>query len=92
MVGAPDTISSCLFRFSRPVPDRPAEPNPVVAFLAREGRADRLLAEHVDDGNGHCCVCTAAPQSGRVTWPCSLANYAAWARELVAGRRGVSGS
>ena len=71
-------------------PDRPRDlrrsHNPIVAFLAREGRADRLLAEHVDDTNGHCAVCPAGPQRGRTTWPCSLANYAAAARDLAAGR------
>jgi hypothetical protein len=31
-------------------------------------------------------VCSAGPQAGRTTWPCSIANYAAAARALVAGR------
>lgn len=71
--------------------DRPTEPNPVVVFLAREGRAERLLAEHVDDTTGHCRVCTAGSQAGRSTWPCSLANYAAFAQNLIAARCAASG-
>lgn len=63
--------------------DRSPAPHPIVAFLAREGRADRLLAEHVDDTTGHCAVCSAGPQAGRTTWPCSLATYAAAARDLI---------
>ena len=63
---------------------------PVVAFLAVDDRADRLLAEHADDGTGHCRTCPAGPQAGRTTWPCSIANYAVAARELAAGRRAGS--
>jgi hypothetical protein len=59
-------------------------PDPVVVFLAREGRADRLLAEHVADATGHCAVCSAGPQAGRKRWPCLLAEYATAARELGA--------
>ena len=61
-------------------------PDPIVAFLAREGRADRLLAEHVDDTTGHCAVCPAGPQRGRTTWPCRLADYATAAGDLISGR------
>jgi hypothetical protein len=60
------------------------QPGPVVVFLAREGRADRLLAEHVADATEHCAVCSAGPQAGRKRWPCLLAEYAAAARELGA--------
>ena len=65
-------------------------PGPVVAFLAVDGRADRLAAEHADDGTGHCCTCPAGPQAGRTTWPCTLANYAAAAREFAAGHPATS--
>ena len=58
------------------------DPDPVVAFLAVDGRADRLAAEHVDDGRGHCCTCPAGPQKGHVLWPCNLARLAAAAREF----------
>lgn len=54
------------------------------AFLALEGRADRLAAEHTDDGAGRCRCCTAGPQRGRVVWPCTLAALAARGRELAA--------
>jgi hypothetical protein len=43
-------------------------------FLAREGGAAKLLAEHMDDGSGRCSVCcSAGDQTGRVLFPCSLA-------------------
>lgn len=60
------------------------EPDPVVLFLAVDGRADRLAAEHFDDGGGLCVSCTAGPQAGRLVWPCNLALLAAAARELAA--------
>jgi hypothetical protein len=60
-------------------------PGSVVLFLAREGRAERLLDEHVGDDTGQCTDCSAAPQTGRKRWPCTLAEYAAAARDLVAG-------
>ena len=43
--------------------DRLYAPNPIVAFLAREGRDDRLLAEHVDD-EGADMAATCHPNSG----------------------------
>ena len=46
-----------------------ADPDPVVLFLAVDGRADRLAAEHADDGRGYC----------------NLANVAAAAREVASG-------
>jgi len=52
------------------------EPDPAVAFLAVGERAERLAAEHVDDGRGYCRTCPAGPQKGRVQWPCNLANLA----------------
>ena len=69
-----------------PVRGWPYGRDPVVVFLAVDGRADRLLAEHVDDTTGHCRVCSAGGQSGRTTWPCSIANYAGAARQLAADR------
>jgi hypothetical protein len=67
--------------------DRAAMSAPVVLFLAREGRADRLAAEHGNDGTGHCRTCPAGPQAGRQVWPCSLARLAAAARKLALDRR-----
>jgi hypothetical protein len=31
-----------------------------------------VLARHVDDGTGHCCVCTAGGQTGRYRHPCVI--------------------
>jgi hypothetical protein len=31
-----------------------------------------LLARHVDDGNGHCRVCSLGAQRGFQTWPCTI--------------------
>jgi hypothetical protein len=67
--------------------DEHATHGAIVAFLALDGRADRLAAEHVDDGDGRCRCCTAGPQRGRVAWPCSLAMLAAQGRELAARDR-----
>jgi hypothetical protein len=65
-------------------------PDPVVAFLAVDGRADRLAAQHADDGRGYCRTCPAGPQAGRTRWPCNLATLAAAARRLAGGHRGSS--
>ena len=61
--------------------------NPLVTLIASEpGMADRLLAQHVDDGTGRCAVCTAGSQTGRFAWPCQtqLAAAAASAATTVA--------
>jgi hypothetical protein len=63
--------------------DQTRTPGPIVLFLAVDGRADRLAAEHGDDGTGHCHTCSAGPQAGRQVWPCSLARLAAAARKLA---------
>ena len=73
---------------TRPTPGRSSAPGPIVVFLARDGRADRLLAEHVDDGDGRCRVCPAGPQAGRTRWPCLIADYAEEARRLAARSAG----
>jgi hypothetical protein len=50
----------------------------LVTFIRSEpGMAARLLAQHVDDGCGHCTVCTAGGQSGHLTWPCQTQMAAA---------------
>jgi hypothetical protein len=47
----------------------------IVAFIAGEpGMAQRMLAEHRDDGSGHCRVC--GPESARTVWPCPLRGLA----------------
>ena len=51
--------------------------SPIVEFIAAEtGMAERLLAQHVDDGTGHCRVCSAGPQAGRKVWPCQIHGHA----------------
>ena len=56
--------------------------DPLLEFLLREDRAERLLAEHVDDG-GQCAVCAVGGQHGRVRWPCSIAVAASRALALL---------
>lgn len=60
---------------------------PIVEYIAREpGMADRLLAEHADDGNGHCRICTSGGQTGRHVWPCTLHSLAVQAGVLLGHR------
>ncbi len=50
----------------------------IVLFLARQPDLLRqLLAEHVDDGTGHCRVCAVSAQAGYLGWPCTIARYVA---------------
>jgi len=62
----------------------PAVPDdsPIVEFMVNNGLADRLLAEHVDDGTGRCRVCSDGAQRGHHTWPCRICDYATRAREV----------
>ena len=46
---------------------------PLVTFLAGQPRAvAKLLAQHVDDGSGHCRACAIGGQRGFQTWPCPI--------------------
>ncbi len=57
--------------------------NPLVALIrSQPGMAQRLLAEHADDGSGRCRVCSAGAQAGRYIWPCAIHGYAAEASEV----------
>ena len=57
--------------------------NPLVALIVSQpGMADRLLAEHADDGTGRCRVCSAGAQAGRQKWPCSIHHRATEASEV----------
>lgn len=57
------------------VPTMSLEAEMVVAFIMREPRMlHRLLAEHVDDGGGHCKVCASA--GAHYVWPCRIRGYA----------------
>jgi hypothetical protein len=57
----------------------------VEVIAAAPGMAARLLAEHSDDGTGHCRVCTAGAQAGRHVWPCPLHGLAELASRLTPG-------
>lgn len=46
---------------------------PLVALiLGQDGMAARLIAEHIDDGNGRCRACPLGGQRGHQRWPCAL--------------------
>jgi hypothetical protein len=54
----------------------------LVRFLEGQPTAvARLLAQHVDDGRGHCQACSVGGQAGTLVWPCTL-----YAAPLVAAR------
>jgi hypothetical protein len=65
----------------RPTP-RPSEVgamscDQLVTFLAGQPRAvAKLLAQHVDDGTGHCRACRVG-QRGFLSWPCTIYTAAA---------------
>lgn len=62
--------------------------DPVVEFIARQdGMAERLLAIHVDDGNGYCAACPLGGQAGFHAWPCTIHNYATRARDSLRADR-----
>jgi hypothetical protein len=47
--------------------------NPLVVLIrSQPGMADRLLAEHADDGSGRCRVCSSGALTGRYRWPCAI--------------------
>jgi len=52
----------------------------VVLIRSQPGMAERLLAEHADDGSGRCRVCSTGGQTGRFPWPCTLYRSACDAR------------
>ena len=41
----------------------------VQMILSQSGMAERLMAEHVDDGSGRCLGCPVGGQRGRHSWP-----------------------
>ncbi|MGI5133115.1 hypothetical protein ACQEVB_40380 [Pseudonocardia sp. CA-107938] len=58
---------------------------PLVALIVSQpGMADRLLAQHRDDGTGHCATCQLGAQAGRHRWPCSIFAAATEAEEVRA--------
>lgn len=44
----------------------------IALIIARSGMAERLIAEHADDGTGHCRVCSGGGQTGRYVSPCAI--------------------
>ena len=45
----------------------------LVAFIrSQPGMADRLIANHANDGTGRCRTCSTGAQAGRYRWPCAL--------------------
>jgi hypothetical protein len=47
--------------------------NPLVVLIrSQPGMAERLLAEHADDGSGRCRVCSAGALTGRYRFPCAI--------------------
>ena len=57
---------------------------PMVALIrSQEGMADRLLAEHVDNGHGRCSACPVGGQQGHLRWLCAIFSYARTAKDLV---------
>lgn len=74
-------------RRSRAVNRRPP-PSPLAEALAAMPDADaRLVAEHRDDGSGHCRVCRIGGHGGWPVWPCALFCAADAAVAVVRERR-----
>jgi hypothetical protein len=44
----------------------------VQMILNQPGMAERLIAEHTDDGSGRCRGCPVGGQRGLHAWPCTL--------------------
>ena len=60
----------------------------VQMILSQPGMAERLIAEHGDDGRGHCRVCTLGGQRGQHSWPCTIRQAADEAESIAERRRG----
>jgi hypothetical protein len=64
----------------------PPPTGPIVAFIAGEpGMAQRMLAEHRDDGSGHCCTCVRRQGGAAQVWPCPLYGLAEQASRRTPG-------
>lgn len=58
----------------------------LAAFLLAQPTAlAKLLAQHVDDGNGACRMCAVGGQHGNLPWPCSI-RIAADRAQALSGR------
>ena len=57
----------------------------LAAFLVGQpGAATKLLAQHVDDGQGHCRACGIGGQRGFLAWPCTIHAAAVRAATMAA--------
>jgi hypothetical protein len=66
---------------------RAAAVNPLVQMiLGQPGMAERLIAEHDDDGSGRCRGCPVGGQRGRHSWPCTLRRAADEAAQIERAR------
>jgi hypothetical protein len=52
-----------------------------ILLAAQPDMLAKLLAEHQDDGRGHCRVCTVG-QRGHQSWPCNIAAAAQHATQI----------
>jgi hypothetical protein len=55
----------------------------VQMILGQSGMAERLIAEHADDGTGRCRVCPVGGQRGRHSFPCTIRQAAEEAAALA---------
>lgn len=53
-----------------------------ILLAAQPDMLAKLLAEHQDDGRGHCRVCTNGGQHGHQSWPCNIAAAAQRAAQI----------
>jgi hypothetical protein len=53
-----------------------------ILLAAQPDMLAKLLAEHQDDGRGHCRVCTLGGQRGHQSWPCNIATVAQRATQI----------
>jgi hypothetical protein len=59
----------------------------VQMILGQPGMAERLMAEHADDGTGRCRVCPVGGQRGRHSFPCTIRRAAEEAASAQQARR-----
>lgn len=68
------------------VPESGASDPLIELIVSEPGMAERLLAEHADDGAGRCRCCSGGSQTPHFPWPCTLYHYAVRAQRFVAAR------
>jgi len=55
-------------------------------ILGQPGMAERLIAEHADDGRGRCRGCPVGGQRGQHSWPCTIRQAADEAERIERAR------